>query len=1171
MGGKTLKVKKFYQMVTVLLVVFTLSFIYQTGFTQQAIAASSTKTTKTTSIESTSKNQAHKLTIPKLKTIVGVSVNTGSVSYTVSGETITFSLNSGSPSRTVQTGGSPADSKSISVAGAPITVYQGSVCRENNGNGPGSIYYNDGVYSGTLQISGVNSTFITTHQCPDGSSYEEWRLTPTYSGVVSKPDTRTYQYYYQYTVTVTYIDNTDPEVTLNLPINNTERGMAYSLEIEGSVKDIDIGDLLTVFYQVDNGPSRKIQQLTASGKFELFSGEIPLSTFTRGTHSLRIWAEDNNGGSSDRIQRTFVILSSNAKLSNFSINYQKMDQMRPTFNKDTTGYLLDVDHETSEIRVTPFTEEEWSTIKVNGNYHKSGTVTSAISLPVGISNINMEVTAEDGITKKNYQLRVTRRASNNISLTNLALTEGILSPVFDAKIFDYSSTVPYHVDKISLIPTVQDSQATIKVNNEEVRSGSPSKPIPLQVGTNSIVVRVLAADGTTSNSTQVTITRKGNSDANLSDLRPSVGGLSPTFRPEQYEYSVSVPNHISTIHFTPVSSDKNALVTVNGNLVLYGESSNLLTLTEGENLVSIVIKAEDGTMQEYKVTITREQSDNALLKTVEFTDVSLRSAFDKNTFSYQGTALPNVTTTSVLAIPEDPKAKVTLNGEDITGVPKQLAITSGQNTVKLTVSAASGIENVYTFVINRLGGSNALLADLWVSEGQLSPSFVSTKNEYEVSVTNRVDTIKVTAVGDDIKSTIKVNGEVYGSGETSNPLKLQDGQNRIVVEVIAENGVTSNTYIITVKRALSNNSKLKDLSISYGLLKPKFESKKYDYSVEIPYSVPSITVKATGEQGSIIFINGKKVQNNTSSPSIPLLIGSNEIKITVKSPDGSAETQYILNVNRLKDYGQKINGFMVSPIDTQLVAMFSNPNNDYVTGELWHNGVKEWTQTSRSNTIVFGSNGKRVSVKKGEVYTVKITFRKSGATAQETVTALGSPDIMAQPVSVLRLVQNTPLLATLVWKAPANKTPATEYEVAVFNENTGKRVQSIRVKSEEYEFKKISPGTTYRYEVRRLDVHRKPSIPMILSERSADLYYLSSPIDLIVQEGTDILTIKWNGEGDTYEIRAYVNGKEQANATTTKKTWAIKKQPGIYEFYVIAKKSGYRDSEPAKVTTYVER
>lgn len=289
--------------------------------------------------ESTASTQTQKLTIPNLKSVTSVTVNTGSVSYKVEGDTITFTLSGGVYSRRVQTGGSPGDSKSVSVT--QRQTYQIEWIWFTIGSNtnwmrvqslldsvPTTYYYNSGGYYGTLS----NRTGPTneTYYPPSGTgTLGQYANQPasgdfTYSGVVSRPDTRTYQNYYQYTVTVNYEDNAVPTVTLTAPSDSQVLSEGSTIAIEGTAKDVDSGNVLTAKYKINNDTPRALQSGVSNGSTPIsFAKSLTYSnkrlwdgsTDVTGVdlaentdHTLTVWVEDDQGGKSAEVTRNFQVI-----------------------------------------------------------------------------------------------------------------------------------------------------------------------------------------------------------------------------------------------------------------------------------------------------------------------------------------------------------------------------------------------------------------------------------------------------------------------------------------------------------------------------------------------------------------------------------------------------------------------------------------------------------------------------------------------------------------------------------------------------------------------------------------------------------------------------------------------------------------------------------------------
>ena len=98
-------------------------------------------------------------------------------------------------------------------------------------------------------------------------------------------------------------------------------------------------------------------------------------------------------------------------------------------------------------------------------------------------------------------------AGTNASLAGLALSVGTLSPAFASNTLVYTASVPNATTTITVTPTVGQTNMTVTVNATPVTSGSPSGPVSLALGVNTIAVVVTAQDGVTTNGYTVEVTR----------------------------------------------------------------------------------------------------------------------------------------------------------------------------------------------------------------------------------------------------------------------------------------------------------------------------------------------------------------------------------------------------------------------------------------------------------------------------------------------------------------------------------------------------------------------------------------------------------------------------------------------------------------------------------------
>ena len=103
------------------------------------------------------------------------------------------------------------------------------------------------------------------------------------------------------------------------------------------------------------------------------------------------------------------------------------------------------------------------------------------------------------------------------------------------------------------------------------------------------------------------------SNANLSNLTISAGTLTPAFTSGTLGYTASVPNATTTITETPTVADATATVKVNGTAVVSGSASAPISLNVGDNVITTVVTAQNGTTRTYTVTVTRAAPTNYTL------------------------------------------------------------------------------------------------------------------------------------------------------------------------------------------------------------------------------------------------------------------------------------------------------------------------------------------------------------------------------------------------------------------------------------------------------------------------------------------------------------------------------------------------------------------------------
>jgi tRNA threonylcarbamoyladenosine modification (KEOPS) complex Pcc1 subunit len=501
--------------------------------------------------------------------------------------------------------------------------------------------------------------------------------------------------------------------------------------------------------------------------------------------------------------------------------------------------------------------------------------------------------------------------NSNAALSNLAISDGTLTPAFASNTLDYTDSVPNGTTSVTVTPTTADTSASVTVNGNTVTSGQASGAISLNVGDNVITVVVTAQDLTTTQTYTITVNRAGllSNNADLSALAISAGTLSPSFAANQLDYTDAVPNATTSVTVTPTTADGNASVTVNGNTVTSGQASGAINLNVGDNVITIVVTAEDNTTTKtYTVTVNRAgaASNNADLSALAISAGTLSPSFASNTLDYTDAVSNATTSVTVTPTTADANATVTVNGSTVASGQASGAINLavGDNAITVVVTAQDlTTTKTYTVTVNRAGalGNNADLSALAISAGTLTPAFASGTLAYTDSVGNGTASVTVTPTTADGNATVTVDGNAVTSGQASGAINLNVGDNVINVVVTAQDLTTTKTYTITVNRAgaLSNDASLADLAISAGTLTPVFASATLDYTDPVSNATTSVTVTPTTTNGNAtVTVNGNAVTSGQASGAINLAVGSNVITIIVTAQDATTTRTYTIDVNR---------------------------------------------------------------------------------------------------------------------------------------------------------------------------------------------------------------------------------------------------------------------------------
>jgi hypothetical protein len=302
-------------------------------------------------------------------------------------------------------------------------------------------------------------------------------------------------------------------------VGSANQGASVSLSADGKTAivgghgDNNWQGAAWTYTRSGNTWSQQGNELVGTGNVGYAWQGVSVSISADGNTAIVGGANDNTGQGAAWV---FVSPSSNANLSNLSLN---QGALSPSFNMDSINYLASVSNATTSITLNPTKIDSNASmqVRVNGGAYSTlnnGAISSSLSLNVGNNIINIKVTAQDGITTKIYTITVNRALSSNADLASLDLSQADLSPNYKNNTFAYNTVVSNSTNSITVTAVPSNSFSTIQVRVNggtytNLSNGIASSALNLNIGSNTIDVRVTAQDGITVKTYSVNITRVG--------------------------------------------------------------------------------------------------------------------------------------------------------------------------------------------------------------------------------------------------------------------------------------------------------------------------------------------------------------------------------------------------------------------------------------------------------------------------------------------------------------------------------------------------------------------------------------------------------------------------------------------------------------------------------------
>ena len=302
-----------------------------------------------------------------------------------------------------------------------------------------------------------------------------------------------------------------------------------------------------------------------------------------------------------------AVKSANADLATADIKTSESTDMFQ-FVKGTTFYQTTAGSDVQEIKYSFAAEDTKATVKVLVNGKETAELSGNAVLTSGRNLIEVNVTAEDGVTMKKYRFTISRQGDNNALLESMQVNGQTIE--LAEGVYEYSLPIATGTTTAQVTATAQSTRATVSiVNGKEVTSAAQTVQgvVTVAPGINEITIRVTPETSAEPVYYKLKLKVPNAANARLEAL--SLGGnvsLKENFDADTLKYTASATESAVTINATAEEADATVEVIWKDKVIQTGtgSASAELGLTEGDNNVKVkVTSADKSTEKTYKVTV----------------------------------------------------------------------------------------------------------------------------------------------------------------------------------------------------------------------------------------------------------------------------------------------------------------------------------------------------------------------------------------------------------------------------------------------------------------------------------------------------------------------------------------------------------------------------------------
>lgn len=354
--------------------------------------------------------------------------------------------------------------------------------------------------------------------------------------------------------------------------------------------------------------------------------------------------------------------------------------------------------------------------------------------------------------------------------------------------------------------------------------------------------------------------------ANSNDL------IAFTFSPNKLKYELKVRSSKISLYATlPKGS----------SFVEGYEPKENQELEYGLNTIFIKVKDSQGRVRTYTVLVTREDDRSGVNLLSDLTVSGATFTFSPYKTEYTVKVPKGTTAVTINGSLSDPTALFVEGFQ-----PREITLEDDATDALIKVQSASGTVRTYIIHIVKEGTTSNVPSPSTKGSNYLSSLTIAGVNfnfdkevlDYNVSVTNEIESVNIYAFAEDRAATVNI----YGGGS------LRVGENTVTVTVTSTTG-RSRTYTIKVIRkedelGISSNTELSTLNV--GGYDIKFKPNKLNYELKIDKEKTLVIMATPKSDRSNVYIVGNEDLSTFST-----------LKISVVAEDGSTSV-YSIDISK---------------------------------------------------------------------------------------------------------------------------------------------------------------------------------------------------------------------------------------------------------------------------------